>query len=43
MSASAIVMMLVAMLVIWGGLALAITNLNRRSETHARSEVHRDL
>lgn len=30
MSATAIVMMVVAMLVIWGGLALAMWNLNRR-------------
>lgn len=31
MSVSAVVMMLVAMLVIWGGLALAVVNLIRRS------------
>ncbi|WP_253854567.1 methionine/alanine import family NSS transporter small subunit [Prauserella alba] len=31
MGVSAVVMMLVAILVIWGGLALAIANLVRRS------------
>jgi hypothetical protein len=42
MSGSAIVMMLVAMLVIWGGLALAIVNLVRyRGEEPER--VRRDL
>lgn len=44
MSTGAIVMMVLAMLVIWGGLALAILNLSRRSQdTPQRSEVHRDL
>ncbi|ANH40198.1 hypothetical protein I601_3799 [Nocardioides dokdonensis FR1436] len=43
MSTSAIVMMVVAMLVIWGGLALAIINLNRSPATPPASEVHRDL
>lgn len=32
MSAAAIVMMIVAVLVIWGGLALAVANLNRSSD-----------
>ena len=42
MTASAIVMMLIAMLVVWGGLALAIRNITRttREEPH---EVRRDL
>ena len=44
MNTSAIVMMIVAMLVIWGGLALAILNLSRRSEDSPRvGEIHRDL
>ena len=44
MSTSAIVMMVVAMLVIWGGLALAMLNLSRRStDTWTRDEVRRDL
>ncbi len=44
MSTSAIVMMIIAILVIWGGLALAMINLSRRSvDTPDRSEVHRDL
>ncbi|MDN5797391.1 MAG: methionine/alanine import family NSS transporter small subunit [Intrasporangium sp.] len=42
MSAAAIVMMLLAMLVLWGGLALAILNLNRSEEGEV-AEVHRDL
>lgn len=42
MTTSAIVMMLIAILVVWGGLALAIRNINRttREEPH---EVQRDL
>ena len=44
MNTSAIVMMVVAMLVIWGGLALAMLNLSRRSAaTPDPSTVHRDL
>ncbi len=44
MNTSAIVMMVVAMLVIWGGLALAMLNLGRRSaDTPDTSEVRRDL
>lgn len=42
MNASAIMLMLVAMLVIWGGLALAIVNLRRSPEVHDR-DVRRDL
>lgn len=42
MSGGAIVMMLIAMLVIWGGLTVAIVNL-RRSGPHRVDEIHRDL
>ena len=42
MSTSAIVMMIVAMLVVWGGLALAIVNLTRSTQEEP-DEVHRDL
>jgi hypothetical protein len=44
MSTSAIVMMVVAMTVIWGGLALAVTNLLRQGSVEDRAEnVRRDL
>jgi hypothetical protein len=43
MSTSAIVLMLVAMTVIWGGLALAILNLSRSKDTPTADEVRRDL
>jgi hypothetical protein len=44
MSAEAIVMMVVAMLVIWGGLGLAIVNLLRHGAVEDRTEgVRRDL
>lgn len=42
MSAVAIGMMLIAMLVLWGGLALAIVNLTRRDRGEPDA-VHRDL
>ncbi|HEV2797823.1 MAG TPA: methionine/alanine import family NSS transporter small subunit [Nocardioides sp.] len=42
MSTSAIVMMLVAMLILWGGLAVAIWNINRHSP-HDPGSVQRDL
>jgi hypothetical protein len=42
MSGAAIVMMLVAMLVIWGGLALAVLNL-LRYQGEEPGEVRRDL
>jgi hypothetical protein len=42
MSTSAIVMMLIAMLVLWGGLAVAIWNINRY-QGEEPAEVHRDL
>lgn len=44
MSTSAIVMMLVAMVVIWGGLALAVASLLRHGAVDSRPEtVRRDL
>ncbi len=42
MSTSAIVMMVIAMLVLWGGLALAIRN-SARTPREEPTEVHRDL
>jgi len=43
MSTSAIVMMVVAMLVIWGGLAVAVASLVRHGAVEDRAEnVHRD-
>jgi hypothetical protein len=42
MSTSAIVMMVVAMLVLWGGLALAILNISR-SKVEEPDQVRRDL
>lgn len=44
MNTSAIVMLIVAILIIWGGLALAMLNLMKRSkDLPTRSELHRDL
>jgi hypothetical protein len=44
MSTEAIVMMVVAMAVIWGGLALAVASLLRHGAVEDRPpEVHRDL
>lgn len=43
MSGEAIAMMVVAMVVLWGGLVLALLNLRRSPEPHRREEVHRDL
>lgn len=43
MSGSAIIMMLVAMLVIWGGLALAVVNLRRSPDLPHTDEIKRDL
>ena len=43
MSASAIFMMLLAMLVIWGGLVTAIINLRRSPDTAHADDMHRDL
>lgn len=42
MSTSAIVMMLVAMTILWGGLALAIWNISRKRETEP-ARTHRNL
>ncbi len=42
MTTSAIVMMIIAILVVWGGLALAIYNLSRTTAEEP-DEVHRDL
>ncbi|MDN5717457.1 MAG: methionine/alanine import family NSS transporter small subunit [Janibacter sp.] len=47
MTTTAIIMMIVAMLTIWGGLIAAILNLNTRgnasAEDIARAELQRDL
>ncbi len=44
MNTSAIVMMIIAMLVIWGGLVLAMLNLRRGGpELPEGSEIRRDL
>lgn len=43
MSGAAIMMMVVAMLVIWGGLVLALLNLRRSADLPTGDEVHRDL
>jgi hypothetical protein len=43
MSTSAIVMMVVAMVVIWGGLGLAIASLLRHGAVENRAENTRDL
>ncbi len=43
MSGAAIAMMVLAMLVIWGGLALAVLNLSRSPEIQDGDEAHGDL
>lgn len=43
MSTEAIIMMVVAVLVIWGGLAAAIINLSRSDRPVSVDDVHRDL
>ncbi|BDZ56462.1 putative methionine/alanine importer small subunit [Barrientosiimonas humi] len=43
MNTSAIVMMIVAILVIWGGLGVAIVNLRRSPEAPREDELRRDL
>lgn len=47
MSTEAIVMMVIAMLLLWGGLAAAIVNLNRRADPSGDGDapdgLHRDL
>ena len=42
MSTEAIIMMIVAIVVLWGGLGLAILNLTRHGP-HSPEEFHRDL
>ncbi|MDQ4054389.1 MAG: methionine/alanine import family NSS transporter small subunit [Actinomycetota bacterium] len=42
MSIEAVIMMIVAMLILWGGLAVAIVRLNRH-EPPSLDEIHRDL
>lgn len=42
MNTEAIIMMIVAMVVLWGGLGLAIVNLTRH-EPHQAEDFHRDL
>ncbi|QBF46671.1 methionine/alanine import family NSS transporter small subunit [Janibacter limosus] len=47
MTTTAIIMMIIAMLTIWGGLVAAIINLNKRGDASAEEirdvEIHRDL
>ena len=43
MSVEAIVMMVVAMVVLWGGLVVALLNLRRSDNLPTEDEVHRDL
>lgn len=43
MSGAAVVMMVIAMLVLWGGLALALLNLRRSADLPSGEETHRDL
>ncbi len=42
MTGSAIIMMIIAMLVLWGGLVLAVVNLSK-SDAGQVEELHRDL
>ncbi|WP_082567343.1 methionine/alanine import family NSS transporter small subunit [Janibacter sp. Soil728] len=47
MTTTAIIMMIIAMLTIWGGLVAAIVNLTKRGDASAEdvrgAELHRDL
>ncbi len=43
MSGDAILMMLLAMIIIWGGLLVAILNLRRGPDLSAEQGQHRDL
>ena len=43
MSGDSIAMMVLAMLVIWGGLGVALLNLRRSPDLPALAELHRDL
>lgn len=42
MSADAVILMLVAMMILWGGLVVAVIRLNRH-ELPPVDDVHRDL
>jgi hypothetical protein len=42
MSADAVALMIVSMLILWGGLVVAIIRLNRH-ELPSPDEIHRDL
>lgn len=42
MSTAAVVMMIIAILVVWGGLALAVLNISRTTQEEP-TEVQRDL
>jgi hypothetical protein len=42
MTTGAIIMMVIAILVVWGGLAIAILNL-RRGDDASEQIIHRDL
>lgn len=43
MSIEAVVMMVVAMTILWGGLVLAVLNLRRSDTLPTEDETHRDL
>ena len=43
MSVEAIVMMVVAMIILWGGLVGALINLRRSDDLPTSEDVHRDL
>lgn len=43
MSLEAVVMMVVAMIILWGGLVGALLNLRRSDELPTNEDVHRDL
>ncbi|WP_181310063.1 methionine/alanine import family NSS transporter small subunit [Nocardioides campestrisoli] len=43
MNGDAIVMMVVAMLILWGGLLVAIIRLTRSPDVPRTDELHRDL
>lgn len=43
MSTEAILMMVIAMAILWGGLAYAIVRLNRSPDVPRQDELHRDL
>jgi hypothetical protein len=43
MNGDAIVMMLVAMLILWGGLVVALLSLRRSPDLGTQEDLHRDL